>query len=174
MAVTALSFPADHVITGKEIQQFNDFLTPLYVRKTAAEFVNSSTVLQDDNDLFLRLKANATYQFRTFIKIQGATAGDFQMVLTAPTGSTIAYFVAGPDQTKVSASAAEDHSYNPNSAFIPIYATVTGSTLVIMPRGIVVTSTVDGYLRLTWAQGTSSATSTVVDSGSFMVARRVG
>lgn len=172
VVATPLSFPDGHIITGKEWQQFQEFLTPLYVRKAAAEFVTASTVQQDDNDLYLRFKAYATYRFRTYLRVQGATAGDFKMDFTIPTGATIGYAIGGLDQTIASDSGNEDWGYNANT-YTPIYATVAASTLICLPRGIVVMGSTDGYFRLSWAQGTSSGTATVVDAGSFMTARRI-
>lgn len=59
------------------------------VRKTAAQTVNNSTTLVDDNELELELANNETVYFEAVIRYNGDVTADIKIAFVAPVGSTI-------------------------------------------------------------------------------------
>jgi hypothetical protein len=169
-----LSFPADHVITGKEWAQFLDFLVPVYRRKPSGELVTSSTTLQDDDDLYLLVQANATYHVQCHIIYSADVAADLLWNWTAPTGSAFDWHM-GAAEANAAASAAADTWWQASTLLTNESAAGVGSgvKMVAQPTGLLRTSTTAGYFRIQWAQRSSSGTSTDVKVGSALFAHRV-
>lgn len=170
---TALSFPATHVITGVEWQQFLEFLVPLYVRKTSDEVRGSDTTLSNDDDLYLYVKANAVYMVRVFLLINGDSAADMRLQWSAPAGASFTWTLASSNNGMSSQFDLRDWGgYDLTTQ--PGPGTIgTGSNVAYRPHGLLRTGTVGGVFRLTWAQFASSATFTTVKAGSFIVAHRI-
>jgi hypothetical protein len=137
----------------------------LIARKTSDESVTSSTVLQDDNELFTpSIAANEVWQLKLYIRFQGATPS-IKYSFSFPTGAVLditSLYVDTGGTTWITATE----------------ATVTdGSVLTILggtnPRLIpvemlFVNSTNAGAITFRWAQNTSSGTSTIVKANSTL------
>lgn len=130
--------------------------------KIADESVTSSTVLQDDDELFLPLAASTNYAFEVFIYYVGGSSPDFKMAFTVPAGATIVWVEidglnSGPESltnTPITGSG--------TAATIPDITTPSW----IRASGSVINGSTAGNLTLQWAQGTSSATAATVKAGS--------
>ena len=149
------------------------------VRKTSDESVTSSTVLQNDNELLLTYSANATYGISAGLFTDGATAGDLQVAFafTAAAGTRISWAGPGPAET-IASYAGDALFYARNAATTSPTSGLTyglaGGTVIMVPlAGILVVGSTPGTLQLMWAQGTSSATATVVKTDSWLQLERV-
>lgn len=144
--------------------------------KTATESVTSSTVLQNDDELFLTVEANATYVMFMFLlhDSDATAAGDIKLGFSSPASSTFAWGVHGANTSSTSSSAVT----SVNMTLQTTSSTVslgggdsTGTTAFI--GGTLVTSGTAGTFRLQWAQDTSNAVATNVRIGSYMTLKRV-
>lgn len=168
-----LSFPADHIITGAEWQQFQDFAIPLYVRKTSDENVTSSTTMQNDDDLYITVKANAVYLIRSFIIYTGTTTNDIKVGWTVPTGSVFTWSPWSPD-VAMTANQANVNWAAMLTSDVSSSGAVAGAPYQTMrPTGTLVVGTVDGTFRLQWAQNVSGGTATTIKTGSYLVGYRI-
>jgi hypothetical protein len=138
-------------------------------RKTATESVTSSATLQNDDELFVSVEANAIYTVVACLFYDGATAGDFKFSFTGPSGYSFDYAAT---IAPTAATTAAGNTVN-NSAFaetdtLGVGAVGAGTTLVVPIQGILVISSTAGTFQLQWAQNASSATATRVFAPSFL------
>lgn len=143
----------------------------VFADKTSDETVTSSTTLQDDDELFLTVAANARYIVDAFVDYTGANdpAGGLKMGWSGPSGATMKWTNFGVNQSALT-------SYNVVVETIAggrIVGTNGGTEMSCQPRGRLVTSSTSGTFRFRWAQGVSNVTGTVVKAGSFVRLVRV-
>lgn len=141
----------------------------IFADKTSDENVTSSTTLQDDDQLFLPVAANARYILDAFVIYTGAgdPAGGLKMGWTGPSGSTMKWTNFGTSQNVAPVLV----NYNvvvENLAGGRGVGTNGGTEMSCQPRGRLSTGGSSGTLRFQFAQGTSNATGTVVKAGSFV------
>jgi hypothetical protein len=139
--------------------------TPLWVRKTLAESVTSSTALQNDDELVLALAASATYEVWLTVLARAAAAGatpGMKIDFTTPSGAdmTNAYFETSGVMALTAASGLETG-----------FSLQTTNGLIKEQFTIITTNS--GNLQFRWAQNASSANATTVDVGSKLYAVRV-
>lgn len=149
-----------------------------FVRKTSDESVTSSTTLQDDNQLTLAVSANCTYAFRVWIMATDATDanGDIKFAFTFPTGAVCHFSGKGPHSLLASGAFGDGEYIARNTATsgstVATYG-LTTSVIGIELTGLLIVSGTAGNLQLQWAQNSSDANATTVQSGSFMTLERV-
>lgn len=152
--------------------QFNEFLTNInYVSKGGTESVTSSTTLQNDDDLFVPVVANAIYTLTAMVLYGGATGGDFKMLFRTPTSGSFTGMATG---LVVAATTASDNANIPmtgNSS--EVFGCLGAGTQILTVIGRLVTAGTAGNLQVEWAQNVSSGTSTQVFGNSFLDLRRV-
>jgi hypothetical protein len=139
-----------------------------FVRKPSDETVTSSTSLQDDNDLFVSVAANATYWVDGFIIYSGSDVADINAGWSAPAGATFDWALNTGDNTATSANMP---IYRLSSLVTDtIFVGCIGSTLRLSAplTGVLVTAGTSGTLRFRWAQLASNATASTVRAGSFL------
>lgn len=137
-------------------------------RKTADQSVTSSTTLVSDTHLFTYLRANTAYAVEVNALVDASDAGDFKYSFSGPAGSTVVKSMVAP-ALAIAAGTAGDAQWSGDTggglgagALFPARVTAT-----------VVTGATEGFFTFTWAQQTSSATPTIVKSGSYMSVRRI-
>lgn len=159
---------------GTELNVALALLNSEFKRKTANESVNTSTALQDDNDLVVPVVASGVYLLRWDLKIDGAVAGDFKYAFTGPASATMTWNSTGH---AVGATAATDALGNQDATAIGTNIThgtiASGTSTHVSGNGILVVSATAGNLTLQWAQGTSSGTDTKVLIGSWLYSQRM-
>lgn len=149
-----------------------------FVRKTSDESVTSSTTLQDDNQLTLAVSANCTYAFRVWIMATDATDanGDIKFAFTFPTSAVCHFSGKGPHSLLASGAFGDGEYIARNTATsgstVATYG-LTTSVIGIELTGLLIVSGTAGNLQLQWAQNSSDANATTVQSGSFMTLERV-
>lgn len=143
----------------------------LEVIKGSDESVTSSTTLQNDNELFVSVDANATYIFACYLNYEGGTtgSGDLKFLWALPSGATMRYSVPHVNASSVTII---DTTYT--ELITVICRTNTAGTLLgVTMEGVLVTSSAAGTMQLTWAENTSDSTPTIIHAGSSLALWRV-
>lgn len=170
MTVAFPTFPSGHVPSADEMAA----LLPLFAKKTATQAVTSSTTLVNDNELFVSVLANATYEVDTFIIYDGAAGTAIKVGFTAPSGATLDWWNNGTSGGNTSfINTGPFWGWSAIGTSNTIGTAGAGSEGVCRPGGILVTSSTPGTFQLQWAQGSSNATAVHVFAGSTMTLRRV-
>lgn len=145
-----------------------------FVRRTADRAdITSNTTLADDGVLQLDVAASGVYFVRAMIHYTADANGDLKIGFTAPAAATFTWTPISLTTTATTSAAA---LRMPTKAIADsdIAGGVDSSTSVAaFPTGLLVVGATAGTFKLQVAQGTSSATATVVKAGSWMFAERV-
>ena len=144
-------------------------------RKAANQDVISSTVLQDDNDLFFYAMPNEAWLLDFAIFATGATAGDLKLSIDAPSGATGAWgVIAAQSATTGVEMASFTHAVlafgDANAANVGV---ITATANLIVLKGTVANGANPGRIGLRWAQAASNAVGTRLHLGSHLVAKRI-
>ena len=139
-----------------------DQIAPLSAVKTSDESVTSSTALQNDNQLYVPLAANAYYAFECYLDYEGGTLGssDIQWGWSFPAGLTMRYQVVGGNITGAT-------TYIGTSVVVGS-TNGAGTLRAQVMKGSVFVGSTAGTLQLQWAQNTSSGTATIVHAQSYI------
>jgi len=134
--------------------------------KSSDETVNSSTTMQDDNDLQFPILAGQMWEFKIVLDTSSGATPDFKFQ-TNQTAGHIIHFSSGRDADITNRSC---------------YAASIGTAMTVLhhssadghvyAHGYFVAEA-DGDFKLQWAQNTSDAGNTTVKANSFLVARRL-
>lgn len=150
-----------------------------YARKSASESLLSNITMQNDDHITFTLAASAVYELRAYLAVSGPAAGDVktQWAFTGPAsgGNHSTRYAIGPTPgtTDVTATAVSRFSRHAWSASAT-YGTDGTNTTHIEEGGILdTTAGGSGTITLQWAQNTSTATSTVMTTGSYAVLERL-
>lgn len=142
-------------------------VAPLAAYKASSQSVSSSTILQNDSVLSVPVAANAIYFFECLLSYQGGTsnASDLKFAWGVPSGTSMVYQVTG--QT-VAATPAATLGYLRGVAGMSIGTAGAGNSFSCLMSGTVNLGASSGNLTLQWAQNTSNATATIVQTGSIL------
>lgn len=143
------------------------FLQLGYVLKGADETVNSSTTLQDDDDLVLALSASQTYAFEAFIVYNAAAAPDYKCAFTVPSGATLYWEVVALNSSAVLTK------FTTTSSGGAVSLVGTGADIALTIHGVVIVSTTAGNLQYQFAQNTSDGGNTTTKAGSWLRSQQV-
>jgi len=167
--LTVKSWNPGDVLTASDM---NAWTVPRAAYKTVNETVTSSAVLQNDNELFITVDANAVYFVQLFMRYTAATAGDIQFGWTAPGGTTITNpYLHGFGTT---AAVSTDDVIAAGLTAPGLGGIGSGTDVACNSVWIVTTAGTSGTLQLQWAQLASFATATTVVAGSVLIAARIG
>lgn len=146
-------------------------VAPLAAYKGADETVTSSTVLQNDDALFLDLDAAATYFWLMLLDYEGGMQGssDLKWQFSVPSGAA---GILSP--LFFSNSGALSFTLGGIAATVIAGTNGAGTKRPLLAAGTIVTSATAGNMQLTWAQNVSSGTGTIVHAGSALLAWQVG
>jgi hypothetical protein len=156
-----------------------DFLTSMLeisVRKAGSTSRASTTVTTADPELVLTVEANAIYSFVCgfwFTALTGASSGGISVTMTGPVGATGDFAISGKDTTTSVGNNNDQQFYAALASNFNLGSIVTNPNGTIMVGTVAIGAT-SGSLTFTWAQRTSSATATVLLSGSYMQIKRIG
>lgn len=153
------------------ISKDQDVLTGayMYVRKTAAESVASSTTLQDDDHLTIALQPGI-YRF-TFI-LEATWAASVGMKVSLACDATNAQVNAAVIFSNSSGSTPSGWGYLTTFAGTISHETYAGSNAPVLIEGALTLADA-GTFNLQWAQATSSATNTTIEDGSRLFVERI-
>jgi len=172
----------DFVVSNRRIDQLklpqlrsNDIGDKLVVIKQVEE-VYTSTTIQPDNELKLRLKPFCIYRIKLHCLSYGATAGDIKTDWTV-TGDITGIGLKGCRGAASGESDPNDCQTRCNALGLTTdvsgYGLTTLHTTFITEEFIVSTDDQGGVLQFYWAQLAASGTSTAVREGSFLLAEKI-
>jgi hypothetical protein len=130
--------------------------------KPADEIVISSSTLQDDNDLFFPVLANEMWSVQLYLSISSGTGPDFKFNFSVPAATTYAF-----SQISQATAVCLDYVNSDQS----ISTSGAGNNAAIIPAFFRVGAT-PGTVTFRWAQNTPTATNTILQAGSSLIARR--
>lgn len=135
--------------------------------KSTDEDVASSTVEQDDDELFFPVAANSVYAFEMEIHYTNAagSAPDFKMHIQGPTASVGGFHALGLTTTDGANHTVGGVSSAP--AGITFGAGIL-KRIIFITHGLVTIDSTSGNVRLRWCQNSSNATPTRVEAGSIL------
>lgn len=142
-------------------------LVPQTVRKTIDEQIVNNATLQNDDQLFLSVVANAVYQVELCLFVSSSSTTNFKCGFTVPSGAAGAWgghsIVTGLSGTSGDLSAAKRD-------FTQSASLGAGTNpLLIIVEGLLTTSATAGTLTFQWCQDTASGSFvTIVYAGSWM------
>jgi hypothetical protein len=145
-------------LRGSVLSSLITEVRPLSVRKGLDETVNNSTTLQNDDELFLAVEANASYWLNLRLIMNSGTTPDFKMLFTFPAGLTMKLH-------NVEATGTLSVPYDQTTTAA---MSGTGADAIIQVEGRVLVSSTSGTLTLQWAQNTLTVANTIVRADSTM------
>lgn len=162
MALTTIP-GAGQRLRGSVLSALITEVRPVLARKTSNQTVNNSATLVDDTALVISLAASATYRIALDLIWSSGTTPDFKFDWVIPSGGTGAWTVGAV------VGAAEYHGSLTWATFAGMDG--TGGVLFTRCEGVL-TTTNAGTLQLRWAQGTATASDTIVYAHSLLTAYR--
>jgi hypothetical protein len=136
----------------------------------------STTASAADPDLTMAVEANATYIVDGLLVYGADPTADFKMGFTGPASAVFTWSCTGQDgtQTGTSSPVITDAQAIGTFAYI-LGGRSTGNTgkMTGRLRGTLTVAATAGTFSLVWAQQVSSATATILYTGSFMRLLRV-
>ncbi len=135
---------------------------PKVIIKSADETINSSSTLQNDDELTIAVSANKRYYFNLYLYFLSDTTPDFKYAFTVPASTTSRRLLG--NWNGASAESA-------TGALTTVSTIVSGGTSqqTLMLSAYVITGASAGSITLQWAQDTSDVANTTVKAGSTMV-----
>lgn len=130
--------------------------------KESDETVNSSTIMQSDDELQFNVGRNHKWEIEVALMVNSGATPDFKCELFG-TSMTAHYTVTGPSGTAGSVQSLASST--------SVVTDGTDQSVVI--RGILYTNDQIGTFQVRWAQDTSDAGDTTVKAGSYLHARRI-
>lgn len=150
----------------------NNWFVPVAASKAGDTSRASTTTLTADPDLQFPVAANAKYYFSATFFYAGGTQGssDFKIGWTFPSGLTMTIRKTGLDTTgAITVGVLSVQTDQPTFG-----TAIAAGTRTADMSGTVYAGSTAGSLALTWCQGTSNATPTVLKTGSAMILTRIG
>lgn len=143
---------------------------PLFAYKTATETVNTSSVLQDDDDLAVTVAADTVYEVHARLIYDSATGADFSVGWSGPSGATLDNWnllgltnAATSNEGSIKVPAQTDINAGPS-----VGGAGVGTKLVAEAKGLLIVGGTAGTFQLRWAQRASDASNTSVYAGSYL------
>lgn len=146
-----------------------------FVRKPASQSISNSTTTQDDLHLQLSVAANAVYRLEGLLIFNGPSGANLKMGWSAPGLSALDWTALG--QNTAASSSVGPVITNAQTLSSNAYAlgTIgTGTNMIAIVRGLLVTGSGSGTFKLQWAQNTANATATTMVLNSNISLQRVG
>ncbi|MDH2429309.1 hypothetical protein [Sphaerisporangium sp. TRM90804] len=150
-------------------------LQQVHIIKTADETYNS-TVMQDDNHLFLDVVAGTEYWVQAFLIYEADEREDFKIGFVGPSGSTFDWMSDSLISSGVTSSGPVSRSLQAfgNTPSPGGVGQGTFTRCVAMPRGVLRVGLTSGVFRLQWAKLSGSfGIATTVYAGSLIRVRRL-
>jgi hypothetical protein len=140
--------------------------------KTTDLSVTSNATLASDAQLTVPVAANATYQLDMFLDYSSATAADAQVSLSVPASAT--WKIAPYAMTSATAATSGSLETAPAaSGGVTLGGDGVGTHVSAVPCGWVKTAGTAGNVVVQWAQLVSTASATVLYTGSWIRLTRV-
>lgn len=166
--MTVKNWSVGEVLTAADL---NAWAVPLAVRKASATSRVSTATPSADPDLFLTVAANAVYKVELGLAYDADAGGDLKFQFSVPSGTMT--LVHGSWLSGTAALFTDDQVVS--EVIVPVTGGVgAGTAAGVLGNYILAVGSTAGTLALQWAQGTSSATATILHANSYLIARRIG
>ena len=163
---------ANTFLRSNGVSSAPDFATPAgatTIRKSAAETVNNSSTLQNDDHFTFSIGASEIWAVDIYLDLTAANAtADMQFTWTLPAGATMMVFGFGGD----------DGGFNfvgkgttPGTGIA--IGTAGGSTGVVVIHCLLVNSTNAGTAQFQWAQNVATVAALTLGINSYMIAHKI-
>lgn len=141
--------------------------------KAALESLTNNITIQNDDELFLSVEANATYSVDLHLFYDAATAGDITIGWSGPAGAAMAWGMIAPHVNETSSTTV-------TNVTMPVFTISQTNDLgggasvgtYAVVHGTLTTAGTAGNLNFRWAQRALSATATNVRAGSQLILKR--
>ena len=147
----------------------NSWFIPLVGIKSGDQTISSQTTLINDADMRVAVAANATYEFKVYLRYSSGTGQDWKSSFNVPAGAIARFQFLGRD---ISGNFAGDAEYTAASTI-----TSQGRGVGVLSNaqflGTVVTAGTAGNFIFQWSQNTSGAFNTTLYQYSYLTARRI-
>jgi hypothetical protein len=174
-ASTSLNVGGDAAITGGLTVTGKG--STVYVRKSASESVISNTTLQNDDHITFTLAASAVYQLTARITVSGPAAADFKTAWAftgaASGGNHTNRYCQGPSSTTTGVADTTAVARSTGWTTSVTYGVDGSLTSGIIESGLLDTAAGSGSITLQWAQNSSVATSTAVNTSTYAILERL-
>jgi hypothetical protein len=153
-----------------------DMLDVQFIRKSSDETLDTSSTLQDDDELVFAAGANETWEFEFVLRvgIDGTATVDMKLGLTTPSGATVNFAVLGPAVTSPNVGDSNVwmvHEDETREHTVGTHVS-NGAEGLVWVKGLIANGATPGDVQLQWAQNSSTGTNLRVFAGSYLVARR--
>jgi len=136
-------------------------------RKSVTQSVTSSTVLVNDDALFIPVTGTEVWAFEFRILCDGASAGDIKTAFTFPASGDLQAMGFGPSVTDVTSFVIQRYSTTTSPTATVTYGTnAANDWMVVTVKGVYINGGTGGNLQFQWAQAASSGTATRVKANS--------
>lgn len=154
-----------------------ELATPLMAFATSVTTRTSTTTLADATGLVIPLAADALYALEGYLAYTAGATGDMKVAFTVPAGTT-GHWALYPIATASTGSigdldARRQTSFGAGTTQAAGGSDSFGGDLACPVLGYIDTAGTAGNLQLQVAQNTSSGTSTVIQSGSWLMVWRL-
>jgi hypothetical protein len=145
------------------------------LRKEANQTVNNSAALQDDDELLFAVAANEEWIFHFYLFVSGPEAGDINVHVTGPSGSTVRYAVTAPTSGITTGITAQSWMKlaHPNATAAGTSG-IDDQASIIEVWGLVRNGATAGDCTLQWAQAAATLGDTIVYADSWLLAVKEG
>ncbi|MGW3651906.1 hypothetical protein [Streptomyces sp. NPDC000878] len=152
---------------------FLESMLPIIETKTATESVTNSITMQNDDQLFAAVEANATYSVDLHLFYDAATAADITFGWSGPSGAAMTWGMIGAQVNVTSSGTVPDVTMQTRiiSEVQDLGGGASTGTYAWV-HGTLTTAGTAGNLNLRWAQRALSATATNVRAGSQLSLKR--
>lgn len=168
-----VTFYALQKLRASDVQAIID--DRLMVAKPSATTRISNATLAADPHLVLTLQASYTYVIRGVMYVSSGTTPDAQFALSFPAGATTPF--GGVRMVTTSAGATGDVDVgaytSATSGTSNLGVGGSGGTQTTLIEATIVMSTTAGDVTVLWAQNTNTASNTVLETGSHLMAYRI-
>ena len=153
----------------------DDWRFPRLIKKRATEYLNSSTTMQNDDDLFCYLPPNGIYKIELYLAILGENdAGiklDWELTGTATEKATRKCFGPAADEAD-----RDNLSVRLNQSYVATdveYGITSDGVCHLREDLLIETRYGGGKIQLRWAQANSDVDDTIVSVSSYMIVTKV-
>lgn len=166
--------PYPTILAGQDVTaELLTSMLPTIVVKAATEPITASTTMQNDDELFATVAANATYDVLLHLLYDSATAGDITIGWTAPASAVMTWGLIGAQSGETSSSTVANVNMQTRTILEAADLGGGASTGTYgLVHGTLITAATAGTLNFQWAQRVSSATASNVRAGSVLMLHR--
>jgi parallel beta-helix repeat protein len=150
--------------------------TSKFIVKGAAESVNNSTTLQNDNDLTFTMGANEVWVFNFVLLVaNNSNAGpDWKSAIYAPGSASCNVTLSGSEPAGAAFPQVSTTNCTTPTALVNGTIVADVDAYNVTMQGRVTAGASGGTVTLQWAQNTATASNLDVRGGSYVIAQKVG